>query len=137
MLEIVMKNRSLRRNAYTAVELLIVVLILGFLVALAIPSYASSIGKSRHDVANSNARSIVTAIQSIYVKNGGYRYNTVDQTAIAKEFGGSLPSNPCTGGSAFGRDYRLSLTRSSATVEALPGKICKDGALPKFTLRQA
>lgn len=96
------------KKAFTLIELLVVILILGILLAIAIPAYLSSVRDGRAKTANDNAKAIATAVQSAYVKNGGVSYSGYDlgNTAVLSDIGGSIPTNPCNGTAVAG-DYKF------------------------------
>lgn len=89
-----MSNRINR--AFTLIELLVVVLILGILVAVALPAYLGSIRDAKLKTANANTRMLATAYQSLYVRGGGIAYNQIDEEAVIRELGGQWPPNPCS-----------------------------------------
>jgi len=124
-------------GAYTLIELFVVVLLLGALVAISLPNYVSSLEKNREKVAVANAKSIANAIQLLYVRanHRGYDAAGINKATVAKEMGEpAIPTNPCTGGNHLGKDYNLSLSAVSAKLEPEEGTLCEDANLPSITL---
>ncbi|MBR1373388.1 prepilin-type N-terminal cleavage/methylation domain-containing protein [bacterium] len=62
-------------QAFTLIELLVVVLIIGMLVAVAIPQYKKAVLKSRLAAIKPILSAIKTAEESYYLANGEYTYN--------------------------------------------------------------
>ncbi len=68
-----MKNR-----AFTLIELLVVVLILGILVAIAVPQYQKAVKRSQAVEAILNMKSLLNAQRVFYLVNGHYTKNLND-----------------------------------------------------------
>lgn len=126
----------MKRRAYTLIELMIVLLVMGALSSLALPLYISSAKASRAQTANANAKSVLQAVQSLYVRTGGAAYNhsSINDFSLERELGGSLPLNPCTGGNLLAEDFTLVLSETEASVQPKPGNYCDADALPKQKL---
>jgi type IV pilus assembly protein PilA len=63
------KLRLVSEQGFTLIELLVVIVILGILVAIAVPAYLSFRGTAQDAAAKSNVRSAVPAAESYYMSN--------------------------------------------------------------------
>jgi type IV pilus assembly protein PilA len=66
------KTRLASEEGFTLIELLVVIIILGILVAIAVPAYLSFTGSAHDAAAKANVRSAIPAAETIYEQNGNY-----------------------------------------------------------------
>ncbi len=70
-----LRNRIAQGNVeggFTLIELLVVIIILGILLAIAVPSYIGFKSKAEKSAAAANLRAAVPAIEAFYADNGTY-----------------------------------------------------------------
>ena len=70
-----LRNRIAQGNTeggFTLIELLVVIIILGILLAIAVPSYMGFKAKAEKSAAAANLRAAVPAVEAFYADNGTY-----------------------------------------------------------------
>ena len=61
-----------REGGFTLIELLVVIIIIGILLAIAVPSYLGFRDRANRTAAQANVRSAVPAVEAYYADNGTY-----------------------------------------------------------------
>ena len=82
-------------RAFTLIELLVVVLILGILLAVAIPLYLSSVKNSATQTVKANLRTLGIAAQTYKLKNNAYPTSISDVVGADKDLS-TAPMGPRT-----------------------------------------
>jgi type IV pilus assembly protein PilA len=76
------KTRLASEQGFTLIELLVVIVILGILVAIAVPSYLSLRGNAQQAAAKSNVRSAIPAAETYYQQKDPTSYTGLKLTAL-------------------------------------------------------
>jgi len=104
-----------RQHGFTLVELLIVMLILGLIAAIAIPSFFSQRNKANDADAKSTARAAQTAIET-YATEHDDGYTGADSAALAEIEAVLPPGAPLAVLEAGPKNYSVTVTSFSETV---------------------
>ena len=81
-----LRNRIAQGNTeggFTLIELLVVIIILGILLAIAVPSYIGFKAKAEKSAAAANVRAAVPAVEAFYADNGAYTNMSVGGSAAS------------------------------------------------------
>jgi type IV pilus assembly protein PilA len=86
------KTRLSSDEGFTLIELLVVIVILGILVAIAVPSYLSLRGNAQDAAAKSNVRSAIPAAEEYYQTTGNFSYTGMTQGTLNATAPGIAPN---------------------------------------------
>src|SRR5215217_7673750 len=137
-----LRQRLAREEGFTLIELLIVIVIIGILLAIAVPSYLGFRDRANQKAANSDVRAAVPAAEAYFADNGSYTGMTittlrgidtgVDIDNIAIKAGGATYCIDKTVGdkkalAVRGKDAQAG--SSGALGSVLEGKVCSEATL--------
>lgn len=113
------EGKTMARNrgrGFTLIELMIVIVVVGILVAIAVPAYTDSVRKTRRGQAKADMVAVVQALERCFTNRSSYNNCFAGSNTLPA----TLDRSPTTGPNVF---YRLSLqgvTAADYAVRAVP-----------------
>jgi len=115
-------DRNAERSGFTMIELLIVTMVFGILVAIAVPSYLGFRDRTADSSAKANVRAALPAVQAFRAENGTYMGMTVaglqgiDQTVKLDGDPVVTETSYCVDSTVRGNTWRITGPGNAAPV---------------------
>jgi type IV pilus assembly protein PilA len=110
-----LRTRMENEQGFTLIELLVVILIIGILAAIALPTFLGQRSKGQDSSAKSDARNLVSQVESCYATEQDY---TLCNTQTELEAGEGAGSTGLTFGAG---DGQVEVTAATATTWSIVG----------------
>jgi prepilin-type N-terminal cleavage/methylation domain-containing protein len=122
-------DRLNARRGFTLIELMVVMLIIGVMAAMSVPSFQRAIEQSRADIAVANLRAIWAAQRLYWLENGTYTNSLTDLRDIGV-LDPSIPASVSEPVGAYGYEV------SDATETAMTAKAVREGTTHFFSISE-
>ena len=100
-----------RQGGFTLIELLVVIIIIGILLAIAVPSYLGFRDRANRTTAQANVRATIPAVEAYFSDNG--TYVGMDLATLRTNYDAGLPA--VTFGTLSATSYCVSATSGNMT----------------------
>jgi prepilin-type N-terminal cleavage/methylation domain-containing protein len=122
------RERLAREEGFTLIELLVVIVIIGILLAIAVPSYLGFKDRANQSAASADVRSAIPAAEAYYADNGSYTGMTEALLKANYDSGVDVDNVVVTTTSTAGDTYCLDKDVNGKLANAKRGKgVVNDG----------
>jgi type IV pilus assembly protein PilA len=117
------KQRLASDEGFTLIELLVVIVILGILLAIAVPSYLGFKDRANKSAAQANVRASLPAAEAYYSDHGNYTGMTISKLRTSYDAGIKLNTVKLTGTKTYCVDaasggFTYAVTNPGGTIAA-------------------
>ncbi len=107
-------TKSESEGGFTLIELLVVVIIIGILLAIAVPSYLKFRDRAAVNAAKANVRAAIPAVEAFYADKGTYTNMTIAALKADYDAGLKISAEPVI--SADGKKYCIQSTSDGTST---------------------